>query len=235
MPTACNIIMPVKDSLPTAERAIRAIISSGHTLTVYNDYSTQETTKQLTALSTQLGFQLVNIAEYTDHSSPNYLFTLIHAQNTALKQNEHLLIVESDVIIGNHTIDRLVSAASYNENCGMAAAITTNEQGDVNFPYLYAKKYKNGTIETKKRLSFCCTLITNNFLHTYSFSQLNPDKNWYDVFISHKSIELGFHNYLLTDTPVLHLPHSSRPWKQLKYTNPLLYYWRKITRQLDRI
>ena len=35
--------------------------------------------------------------------------------------------------------------------------------------------------------------------------------------------------------PVLHKPHSSRPWKQLKYTNPLLYYWRKLTQHRDKI
>ena len=90
-------------------------------------------------------------------------------------------------------------------------------------------------MKTSKRLSFCCTLLTNQFLQKFSFTQLDTSKNWYDVFISHKSVELGMENYLLTDTPVVHLPHSSRPWKQLKYTNPLRYYWRKLTQRLDRI
>jgi len=40
---------------------------------------------------------------------------------------------------------------------------------------------------------------------------------------------------LLTNVPVLHLPHSSRPWKMLKYTNPLKYYWKKYTKGLDKI
>ena len=57
----------------------------------------------------------------------------------------------------------------------------------------------------------------------------------HDVFISHKSIELGFNNYLVTTLPVLHLPHSSRPWKQLKYTNPIKYYWRKLIDKRDKI
>jgi len=34
---------------------------------------------------------------------------------------------------------------------------------------------------------------------------------------------------------VWHRPHSSRPWKQLKYTNPLKYYWLKFTKGLDKI
>ena len=42
-------------------------------------------------------------------------------------------------------------------------------------------------------------------------------------------------NRLLLDTQVLHQPHSSRPWKQLKYTNPLRYYWQKLTQKRDRI
>jgi hypothetical protein len=117
----------------------------------------------------------------------------------------------------------------------MVAAVTTDESGVVNFPYLYAKKWKEGCVATTKRLSFCCTLLSKSLLAAYDFEQLDNTKNWYDVFISHKSIELGFSNYLLMDTRVVHLPHSSRPWKQLKYSNPLLYYWRKITQRLDKI
>ena len=48
------IIMPVKDSLLTAEQAIRAIVASGHTLTVYDDYSTLENAARLDALLDEL-------------------------------------------------------------------------------------------------------------------------------------------------------------------------------------
>jgi hypothetical protein len=34
---------------------------------------------------------------------------------------------------------------------------------------------------------------------------------------------------------VTHRPHASRPWKQLKYKNPLKYYWLKLTKGLDKI
>lgn len=53
--------------------------------------------------------------------------------------------------------------------------------------------------------------------------------------ISHESVAHGLHNYLFTSLPVIHRPHQSRPWKQLKYTNPLKYYWLKFTKGLDKI
>ena len=67
------------------------------------------------------------------------------------------------------------------------------------------------------------------------FDVLDKSKNWFDVTISHRSLEQGLKNYLLTSHPVLHHPHGSRPWKQLKYTNPLMYYWRKLTKGFDKI
>jgi hypothetical protein len=123
---------------------------------------------------------------------------------------------------------------------GMVAAVTVDENGTYNFPYHYVRRlrYKihgRKTIETRKRFSFCCTLLSNELLQKADFNQLDPSKNWYDVTISHWSLALGFKNLLMLGNTVLHLPHSSRPWKRLKYTNPLLYYWRKITRNLDKI
>ena len=50
-----HIIMPVKDSLNTAEEAIRAVVASNHALTVYDDYSTKETATRLDELSEELG------------------------------------------------------------------------------------------------------------------------------------------------------------------------------------
>ena len=73
------------------------------------------------------------------------------------------------------------------------------------------------------------------FVFCLGFTNLDAQKTWYDIFISHKSTSMGFRNYLLTEAPVLHLPHSSRPWKKLKYTNPLKYYWQKYTKGLDKI
>lgn len=226
--------MPVKDSLDTARVAIEAVLQSPDAdLTVYNDFSTAENTVTLQAMATEKGFRLINWAERTDHPSPNYRLTLQDAQERAMQEDAHLVIVESDVTVQPDTISRLVSEVK--EGVGMVAAVTVDTDDNINFPYLYATKLKGNVINTTKRFSFCCTLLTLDFLKAYSFKQLDPEKSWYDVTISHMSTHLGFSNLLMLNNCVLHRPHSSRPWKQLKYTNPLKYYWQKITRKRDRI
>lgn len=228
-----HIIMPVKDSIETAERAIRAIMASGHTLTVYDDYSTPETAARLDALQKELSIRVIHISEHIDHPSPNYRWVLMEAQREALEQHQGLVIIESDVIVRSETIDRLMDERQ-KAKTGMVAAVTEDEEGHINFPYEYAQKVKEDG-PCKKRFSFCCTLLTNELLRVYDFAQLDPTKNWYDVTISHLSLQLGFVNILQVSNRVLHLPHSSRPWKKLKYTNPILYYWRKWTQGKDKI
>lgn len=234
-----HIITPVKDSIDTTIRTIESIMHSKVVIdfeyTIYNDFSTDETTEQLQLASTKYGFKLVNLKDVTTHPSPNYLLVLQTAQKKAIADNAHLLIVESDVIVAADTIQKMYENASLLEKTGMIAAVTTDITGTVNFPYLYAQKFEKTVVNTNKRLSFCCTLLSYSYLKSFSFEELNPEKAWYDVFISHKAVELGFKNYLLTSLPVLHLPHSSRPWKQLKYTNPIKYYWRKLTNNKDKI
>lgn len=226
------IIMPVKDSPETAEQAIRAVVRSGHTLTVYDDNSTADNAARLDTLSRELGIEVVHVAERTDHPSPNYRWVLIDAQRRCLEKGQHLVIIESDVIVSVSTIDKMQDGIQ--PKTGMIAAVTTAEDGTVNFPYEYARKIQTDGV-CKKRFSFCCTLLTQQLLQAYDFDQLDPTKNWYDVTISHLSQRLGFDNILQVSNPVLHKPHSSRPWKKLKYTNPLLYYWRKLTKGLDKI
>ena len=234
-----HIITPVKDSLETTLRTIDGIMSSeidaNFSYTIYNDFSSDETTQQLTTESEKQGFSLVNLKNITSHPSPNYLLILQAAQKKAIAENAHLLIVESDVIVEKNTIQKMVDSVDSLQKPGMIAAVTTSEDGNINFPYLYAQKFNLGIIETKKRLSFCCTLLTNRYLSSFDFENLNPEKSWYDVFISHKSVELGYKNYLMTSLPVVHLPHSSRPWKHLKYTHPLKYYWKKLIDNRDKI
>jgi hypothetical protein len=227
-----HIIMPVKDSLETAEPAIRALVQSGYTLCVYDDYSTEENATRLDNLSEELAIQVIHLREHTSHPSPNYRYVLIDAQKECLEHKQHLVIVESDVIVQSDSIDRLANAVT--PETGLVAAVTTDEQGNINFPYEYAKRMKEDGVCTK-RLSFCCTLLTHAFLQAYDFANLDEKKNWYDVHISHAAQQLGFANILQITNPVLHRPHSSRPWKQLKYTNPILYYWRKLTQGRDRI
>jgi hypothetical protein len=210
-------------------------VSIDFSYTVYNDFSSDTTSKALEKKSKELGFVLVNLKDITMHPSPNYLLILQKAQQSANFENAHLIIIESDVIVGKNTIQQLYDYASSLEKPGMIAAVTADINGKINFPFIYAKRYTSGILSTHKRLSFCCTLLSQSFLSAYDFSLLNPQKNWYDVFISHKSVELGFKNYLLTSSPVLHLPHSSRPWKNLKYTHPLRYYFSKLIEKRDKI
>ena len=233
-----HIIMPVKDSIVIAERAIRAIVKNGYALCVYDDNSLPENAQRLDDMAAEMNIQVVHISTLTDHPSPNYRLVLQLARQEALDTGRHLVIVESDVIIKANTLDRMLEEVQ--EGVGMVAAVTVDEQGEYNFPYHYLRRLRyrflsKKTIDTKKRFSFCCTLLTNELLKNADFQLLDPTKNWYDVTISHWSIALGLRNLLMLGNPVLHLPHSSRPWKRLKYTHPLRYYWRKITQRLDKI
>jgi len=231
-----HIIMPVKDSLDTTREALACLYASDikeWDFTLYNDFSTPENTEALAALAAQYGFALINWADHTSHPSPNYLLTLKDAQQKALADEADLLIIESDVLVHTDTISRILQARA--EGIGMIASVTCDEAGQVNFPYLYAKRWARTDVFTDKRFSFCCTLLTHALLTALPFGELNPEKNWFDVTISHRSVELGFRNLLLLSAPVLHKPHSSRPWKNLKYTNPLRYYFLKLIHGRDKI
>ena len=234
-----HIITPVKDSIDTTIDTVKAIMSSDikvpFTYTIYNDFSTPENTLRLEEASKEYGFLLVNLSDLTNHPSPNYLLVLQKTQKEAIEADAGLLIVESDVTVEKHTLQGLFDGAMERKDCGMAASVTVDGNGEINFPYLYAKGRKPKVYDEKKRFSFCCTLLTPQFLKAFDFHLLDASKNWFDVTISHESVKKGFHNYLFVNLPVLHRPHGSRPWKQLKYTNPLKYYWLKFTKGLDKI
>ena len=234
-----HIITPVKDSIDLTLQTIESVLRSTYQVpiryTVYNDFSTPENSAFLAAAAARMGFELVNLSDLTDHPSPNYLLVLQIAQQRAIKEDAGLVIVESDVIVKPHTLQALFDGATERPNCGIAAAVTVDEQEQINYPYLYAKGKENQVFAEKKHLSFCCSLLTLDFLKAFDFHQLDPKKNWHDVTISHRSLELGFTNYLFTTLTVWHRPHSSRPWKQLKYTHPWKYYWLKFTKGLDKI
>ncbi len=231
------VVTPVKDSIDTFEMTARSVMNSQlgseWEYVVYDDYSTPENALRLDILSRELGFAVVHLSDVVHTPSPNYRYVLQVAQVKSLEENCHLLIVESDVTVNPDTFDRMMYHCD--DKCGMVAAVTVDEHGTVNFPYLYAAKYPIEVHATKKRLSFCCTLLAHRLLSLYDFQNLDASKAWYDVTISHTSVSLGLNNILDMSNRVIHRPHSSRPWKQLKYTNPLKYYWLKFTRGLDKI
>lgn len=231
------VITPVKDSLQTTEETIQSILNSNGKFKycIYNDFSTPETTVALKKLSDQHGFELINLSEITKTPSPNYRLVLQMAQIKALELNVPLIIIESDVEVQSNTLNILIKSSIELENCGMVASITKDLEGKINFPYLNFKSKKKAIIKTKHSLSFCCTLLTPELLRKYDFKTLSTEKHWYDVSISRKSLQLGLNNYLLVSEGVLHKPHSSRPWKQLKYDNPIKYYYQKLIKRLDRI
>lgn len=234
-----HIITPVKDSIDLTLETAKAILASDirvpYTYTIYNDFSTAENTRRLQEAARQMGFELVNLSDLTDHPSPNYLFVLQTAQTKALEREAGLLIVESDVVVKRDTLQGLFDGASARTDCGIAAAVTVDEKGQINYPYLFAKGCENRVVAAKKHCSFCCSLLTPALLRAFDFHALDPEKDWFDVTISRRSVKEGLTNYLFATLPVWHRPHGSRPWKQLKYTNPLKYYWLKFTRGLDKI
>jgi GT2 family glycosyltransferase len=157
------------------------------------------------------------------------------SQKMALEAGSALIIVESDVIVEPHTLQSLIQLQNQKQEAGMVAAVTTNQQGEINFPYSHISPTAPDIINTKRSLSFCCTLLSNQLLASFDFNELNEDKDWYDVHISKKSRTLGFENFLVKSLPVIHLPHSSRPWKMEKYKNPFSYYLKKYFLKRDRI
>lgn len=234
-----HIITPVKDSIESTLQTVKAILASHitrpYTYTIYNDFSTPENTALLERYSKELGFELVNLVDITTHPSPNYLLVLQRCQRLALEAEADLLIVESDVVVRPETLQGLADGAAQRDDCGIAAAVTVDDEGKINYPYEYARGREGEDYAVKRHCSFCCSLLTNKLLATFDFNELNPEKHWFDVTISQKSREMGFNNYLFASLPVIHRPHASRPWKQLKYTNPLKYYWIKFTKGFDKI
>lgn len=232
------LITPVKDSLSTLKETVRSILSTtvNSEYYIFDDFSTVETRDWLEEHSSEYRYHVIGLNDYTTKKSPNYRTILIMAREMSLKKNAHLVIIESDVIIGPNTITGLNRLADTLPEAGLIGSVTVGGDGKINFPYLYAVSDSNsGTYVSNHSISFCCTLLTNNFLQQFNFDELPESLDWFDVPITKKSKALGFKNYISKDLPVLHKPHGSRPWKMLKYKNPILYYLQKFIFRRDRI
>ena len=232
------LITPVKDSLKTTREVIRSLRSMKQEIPyfVFDDFSSRETRRWLEENSVAFGYKVIGLEKYTNKTSPNYRTTLILAQKIALENGANLAIVESDVFARNETILGLNKLAEELTDAGMVGSVTIDNTGEINFPYTYAAAIDKPSIfASAKSLSFCCTILTLRMLEKFDFNELPQNLDWFDVFISRKSRLLGFGNYVVKDLPVIHKPHSSRPWKQLKYKNPVLYYLKKIINHRDRI
>ncbi len=231
------VITPVKNSLETTLDTSRAIANSNvkvHHI-IFDDFSEEETKVGLRQYQQEIGYELIHLDEHTDHPSPNYKLVLQMAQTRALQMEIPLLVIESDVVVKEFTIGDLLTFDRENEKTGLIGSVTVDQHGKVNFPYLKFKGIRDQVIKTSRSLSFCCTLFSLEFLKAFEFKGLDDAKDWYDTFISKKSLDLGFENYVLMNNPVWHRPHGSRPWKQLKYSNPLKYYFLKFWKGMDKI
>lgn len=232
------LITPVKDSLKTAREIIISLRSENKDIPyfIFDDYSSRETRRWLEGNSSKYGYKVIGLERHIRKSSPNYRTTLIMARKMALENNSHLAIVESDVYAKSETITTLNQLANELTDAGLVGAVTVDHAGEINFPYNYATAIDKPLIfASAKSVSFCCTILTNSLLQKFDFNELPQNMDWFDVFLSKKSRQLGFSNYVVKSLPVVHKPHSSRPWKHLKYTNPVLYYIKKIIKQRDRI
>ncbi|MCL6259478.1 glycosyltransferase [Aquiflexum sp. TKW24L] len=231
------VITPVKNSVESTLECAQAIASSNFPVKhiIFNDFSAEETKQRLEQEKGQIGYELIHLEDITDTPSPNYKLVLQMAQKEAVNLGLPLIVVESDVIIKKNTIQEMIGFLELNPQSGLIGAITVGEDGKVNFPYLKFKSNQEVVIKTERSLSFCCTLFSPEFLSKYDFMELDDTKDWYDTFMSKKSVGLGFDNYVLMNTPVLHRPHGSRPWKLLKYSNPFKYYFLKFWKGRDKI
>lgn len=231
------VITPVKNSIETTLDTAKAIAGSDVEVRhlIFNDFSTVDTKKELEKYKSKIGYELIHLEDVTDTPSPNYKLVLQMSQKMALEEGLPLLVVESDVVVKQDTVRELLEHQKNHEKSGLTGSVTVDEKGGVNFPYLKFKGVKKAEINTQRSLSFCCTLFSLEFLKAYDFAGLDEAKDWYDTFISKKAIDLGFENFVLMNVPVWHRPHASRPWKQLKYSNPLKYYFLKFWKGLDKI
>ena len=203
---------------------------------IFDDFSSKETRRWLEENTSKYGFTVIGLEKHTRHSSPNYRTTLILAQKIALENGAHLAIVESDVFAKHEIILELNKLADELTDAGLVGSVTVDNDGEINFPYTYATAIdKPAIFASAKSVSFCCTVLSLRMLEKFDFNELPQNMDWFDVFISRKSRQLGFSNYVVKNLPVVHKPHSSRPWKNLKYKNPVLYYLKKIIMQRDRI
>ncbi len=231
------IVTPVKNSLENTLSTIKKVSESISTVKhfIYNDFSDEETLSGLEKNKNVFGYTLINLSDVLNTPSPNYKYVLQDAQRKALAENVPLIIVESDVEVAPDTFEKMLDIFNTKENPGLIGAITVDENKEVNFPYLKFKNKKEIVFTTDRSLSFCCTLFSTAFLKANDLMKLEEGKDWYDTSISQQAIALGFTNYILMDAPVLHKPHGSRPWKKLKYTNPVKYYFQKFIKGRDKI
>ena len=124
------VITPVKNSIDLTEKTIRAVMDSMDKqqmkYVVYDDFSDIETAQRLDALACELGFEVVHLSDVIDSPSPNYRYILQKAQESAIENDEHLVVVESDVVVNQTTFVKLNERVA--GGVGLVASVTIDEK-----------------------------------------------------------------------------------------------------------
>ncbi len=229
------IVTPVKDSLNTARETIETVVAykGDSEYLLFDDHSGDETREWLKNAATFYSLSLITAKEIGAGDSPNQWHLL--QELAQRRKGRAILFIESDVRIEKSTIEELYEFSRNADKPGMVGAVTVDEHNAVCYPYEYVGKHTGEIVETHKRVSFCCTLITDTFLSQFPIEELHPKKSWFDVELSKKARSFGYKNYILLNQRVYHRPHSSRPWKKEKYRNPIRYYIKKLITGRDNI
>ncbi len=229
-----HVITVVKNSIESALITIDSILTSECTVNfkfyVYNDFSSDETKEKLEIESQKLHFSLINLCDFSSNKSSNLLKIIQLAQQNAIADKAHLLFIDSDIVIGTNTIQRLYENAGIHQKVGMISAITTNIHGKITSPFLFTKDFKTGIFETKKSLHFCCIILTYNLLSSIDFRDIKSEKVNINAAISKTAIGKGFFNYLLTSVQVLYFPHKTSFWSFFN-SNSIEQLWQNLTKK----
>lgn len=229
------VLIPFRDSLTTLQKTIIALRESTPDipLLLCDDASSASCLKDLnTWLEAQnwVGVELLSLPKAGD--APQYGLALREGLTRAHSELRQLLVVESDVEVLPGVAEGLQRVLERNPCAVMAGAVTIDSEGVWNFPYagtFRADKLRSSPLIRRRSLSFCCTLLDHVFVENLLHTPF-PDTGWMDLKISAIARKFGT-LWLALDLQVIHNPHSSRPWKLLKYKSPLLYYFYKITRR----
>lgn len=202
------------------------------TYTVYNDFSTEENTHRLEEAARQWNF-----VWSTYQTWPTTPLPTIYWCYKQHKRSHRSRCRITDCGIGcycqKNTLQSLYNGALQQNNAELQQLWQPMKRRN-QLP-LPTRQGTENQVYPEKSIAASAVHYSPRTAESIWLQTLDPSKNWYDVTISHESLKRGFQNYLFTTLPVWHRPHSSRPWKQLKYKNPLKYYWLKYTKGLDKI
>ena len=228
-----QIITLITQWKDTIQQSIAAIVSSRVTVpfdyTVYCGSLEDANKKKLENLSVKYHFNLININDLETNANLPEKNVLHHARLSIMSENIPLIVVSPDVIVEKDTIQQLYEYQKLLTQSGLISAVLTNNNGNIDLPHLFARKYKRGINPVRKGVGFYCVLFSSDLLKKMDFLDMPAIKDRYDVWINRRARQMGFKNYLLTLCPVVNINASSLlSW----FSRPLSYFWMRLTGQI---